>query len=63
MDHVLNYNKIGLKHPFEQNYPQYVLIEVACSSNSGECEERLLDFLEKAMEQDIVLDGIVYHDE
>ncbi|CEP62382.1 D-lactate dehydrogenase LALA0_S05e04390g [Lachancea lanzarotensis] len=52
----------GVSHPLEDEYPFYVLIETS-GSNKEHDDAKLEAFLEKAMENGSVLDGVVAQDE
>lgn len=49
-------------HPLEDEYPFYILIETS-GSNKEHDDAKLETFLEKAMEDELVLDGVVAQDE
>ncbi|QLG74279.1 hypothetical protein HG535_0G01630 [Zygotorulaspora mrakii] len=52
----------GVPHPFEESYPFYILIETS-GSNKDHDDEKLEKFLESAMEDGLVVDGVVAQDE
>lgn len=57
--------KLHLKeaiHPLEEEYPFYILIETS-GSNKEHDDAKLEAFLEKTMEEGLVLDGVVAQDE
>lgn len=49
-------------HPFEDKYPFYVLIETS-GANKEHDDAKLEAFLESAMEEELVVDGVVAQDE
>lgn len=53
---------VDLNHPFEEEHPFYVLIETS-GSNKEHDDAKLEAFLESAIEEGLVLDGVVAQDE
>lgn len=59
---VLAEQHLKMSHPLEEEYPFYVLIETS-GSNKEHDDTKLETFLETAMEEGLVEDGIVAQDE
>ncbi|CCE61405.1 hypothetical protein TPHA_0A03280 [Tetrapisispora phaffii CBS 4417] len=52
----------GIGFPLENEYPFYILIETS-GSNKEHNDEKLETFLEKVMEEELVVDGVIAQDE
>ncbi|RIA88114.1 hypothetical protein C1645_695403 [Glomus cerebriforme] len=56
------HNIQGTKFPLEDNYPFYVLVEIS-GSNKDHDDEKLQNFLEELLTNEIVKDGVVAQDD
>ncbi|CAG8452824.1 3188_t:CDS:10 [Funneliformis caledonium] len=56
------HNIHGKKFPLEDNYPFYVLVEIS-GSNKSHDDEKLQNFLEKLLTNEIVTNGVVAQDD